>query len=113
MVKFENVITGLINYANDQLIPNMNTLQEIGFRIVLGELYDRRNELYKIYEKNGLLRTLGLFNDSGEMDIERLLSRLKMELQRKEKLEVVVPMYGKFVFTPEDVDMIYDYINKV
>lgn len=112
MIKFDNVITGLINYANENLLPGMNDLQEIGARLILAEIYERREVLKAELIKNGVVKTFGIMDSDGDLDIERLMNRLKTEIQNKGKLEISVPMYGKFIFKPEDIDMIYEYISK-
>ena len=110
MVQYEKAIDGLISYVNDNIIPGMNPLQEIGARIILGELYDRRNILKESMLNVGMLRTFGYIDNDGNLNIDSVFQRLKNEIEKKGEIMVSVPMYGTFKFKPNDIDTIYDYI---
>lgn len=113
MIEFEKMLDGLIKYIDEKFIVNMNNLQEIGVRIILGEVYDNRGKIKELLLNNGIVKTFGYIDNEGNIDIEKLMNRLKKEIQNKGKLEITVPMYGKMIFTPEDVDEIYNYIRGV
>lgn len=111
MVKFEKILDGLMAYINENIMPGLNNMQEIGARLLLGEIYDSRETLKKMLMENGIIKTFGYMDEEGNVDIERLLARLKTEIKNKGELEVSVPLYGKFKFKPEDIDVINEYIK--
>lgn len=111
MMNYDKTVEGLIEYINDVLIPGMNPLQEIGARVILGELYEQRSAIKDLMLKNGIVKTFGIMDSEGNMNIERLLVRLKTEIAKKGKVDVSIPGYGKFTFKAEDIDEIYKYMK--
>jgi hypothetical protein len=47
------------------------------------------------------------------VDVDDLAKDIKREIERKGKLVVSLPMFGRLTFTPNDVDVIVNYIKEV
>ena len=50
-------------------------------------------------------------DSEGNVDLEPIMRDLKREIDRKGKLSVEIPMFGKMSFTAADVDEIYREIT--
>lgn len=59
---------------------------------------------------NPIIRTFGIIDDGGNVDVQSLTAGLKHEIERKGKLTVSVPLFGNITFKPEDVDNLYNTI---
>ena len=60
---------------------------------------------------NGFIRTFGIIDSEGNIDVEGLAHDIKREIARKEKITLSIPMFGKMTFRPEDVDDLYKKIT--
>ncbi|MCM1023748.1 MAG: hypothetical protein NC395_06780 [Prevotella sp.] len=110
-VKFEAVLDGTAKFINKEIYPGMNDWQEILARITVGRIFENREAVKSAIVNNGIIRTFGIVDGNGDVDIERLMSDLKTEIQRKEKLEIKVPLFGKLTFYPSDADELYNMIT--
>lgn len=112
MVPFEEVIQGLSRFINsNNLYANMNDLQEIAARIAVGRILTNHEHIKTALMNNGIIRTFGFMDDEGNVDLENLMKELKGEIEKKGKMCIEIPMIGKFIFHPEDMDGLYREIT--
>lgn len=112
LYKFEKVVDGIAKYIDSEIYSGMNDVQELMARIVIGRLIENENAIKGNLVNNGIIRTFGFVDSEGMVDVDGLRSDLKKEIERKGKLSISLPMFGKFTFTPEDVDVLYRYITE-
>ena len=110
-VSFEKVVEGINRFIAKEIYPNLNELQEFAARIVVGRVNNSTAALKEYLANNGFVKTFGIIDSEGMVDIEQLLSEIKQEIQRKGTLVVEIPMMGKLTFKPEDVDVLYNEIK--
>ena len=111
MVEFNRVIDGLLRYLNNNLFAKMNDWQEVVARIAVGRIIGNPESLKQSLQANGIVRTFAVMDSEGNVDLEPLMRDLKREIDRKGKLTVEIPMFGKMSFTAADVDEIYREIT--
>ena len=111
MVSFEKVIDGLMRYLNKNLYANMNDWQEILARLAVGRIIGNPEELKKSLMGNGIVRTFAIMDSEGNVDLEPIMRDLKKEIERKGKLAIEIPMFGKLSFVASDIDEIYREIT--
>lgn len=109
-VKFEAVLDGMAKFIDKEIYSGMNDWQEFLARITVGRVFENKETVKAAVVNNGFIRTFGIVDEDGNVDIERLASDMKREIQRKERLEVSIPLFGKITFHPEDVDNLYNMI---
>ncbi len=110
MYKFERVIEGLSKYISDELYPDMNDWQEFMARVVVGRILNNQDQIRDIISSNGFIRTFGIIDKDGNVDVETLAEDIKREISRKEKITLEIPMFGKITFRPSDIDVIHKKI---
>lgn len=103
-VSFETVLNGIAKFIDKNVYTGMNDWQELIARIFVGRIFDARENLKSALVNCGFIRTFGIIDEDGNIDVENLAKDIKKELQRKEKITVSVPMFGKMTFVPQDVD---------
>lgn len=108
---FEKVIDGISKYIDREIYAGMNDFQELVARIFVGRVIDNEEGVKKALIDNGFIRTFAIMDKDGMVDIDTLAKDVKREIERKGKLVVSIPMFGKMTFTPEDVDVILNYIK--
>lgn len=109
---FEKVLDGAVRFINENVIPGMNDWQEIAARIAIGRLYENQQSVLTFLQNNGIVRAFGVINSDGDVDIDRLCTDLKREIQKKKKIQVAITGFGKMSFDASDVDKLYNYIKE-
>jgi hypothetical protein len=109
---FEKVLDGAVRFINENVIPGMNDWQEIAARIAIGRLYENQQSVLTFLQNNGIVRAFGVIDSDGDVDIDRLCADLKREIQKKKKIQVAIPGFGKMSFDASDVDKLYNYIKE-
>ena len=111
MVEFNRVIDGLARYMNNNLFANMNDWQEVVARVAVGRIIGNPDSLKQSLMANGIVRTFAVMDSEGNVDLEPIMRDLKREIDRKGKLTVEIPMFGKMRFVASDIDDIYREIT--
>jgi hypothetical protein len=111
-VEFEKVLDGLNRYIDREIYPGLNDLQEFAARLVVGRINSSSNAIKEYLVSNGFIKTFGLIDRDGMVDIDQLLHEVKREIERKGSIQVDVPMIGKLTFKPADVDVLCDEIKR-
>lgn len=110
-VPFERVMDGIIKYIDAEIIGGMNEWQELVARMAIGRIAENSDTVKSAILGNGIVRTFGVVDSDGMIDIDNLARDLKREIARKGKLTVKIPMFGVMTFKPEDVDKIHYMIT--
>lgn len=111
MVEFNRVVDGLARYLNNNFYSKLNDWQEVFARIAVGRIIGNPEALKQSLMANGIVRTFAIFDSDGNVDLENLARDLKREIERKGKISVEVPMFGKMSFVAADIDDIYREIT--
>lgn len=105
--EFEKVIDGMSRYINNEIYEGMNDLQEFAARVIVGRIINNQENVKEMLINNGFIRTFGIIDDEGMVDVYSLANDIKREISRQEKISFNVPMFGKMTFKPCDVDALY------
>lgn len=109
-MNFERVIDGINRYIEREIYSKMNDWQEIFAKIAIGRLVGNKDNLKATLQNNAVLQTFAIIDSEGNVDIDSLAMDLKNQIAQKGKMELDIPMFGKFVFTSSDVDKLYNTI---
>lgn len=110
-VPFERVMDGVIKYIDAEIIGGMNEWQELVARMAIGRIVENSEAVKSAVLSNGVVRTFGIVDSNGMIDIDGLARDLKREIARKGKLTVRIPMFGAMTFKSDDVDKIHYMIT--
>ena len=108
---FEQVLDGIMRYLNREILAKMSSWQEVIARAVVGRFVENTDALKRSLINNGFVKTMGIIDYQGNVDVDGLLSGLKRELEKKGSVEVQIPMVGRIVFKPEDLDALRNDIG--
>ena len=109
--EFEKVIDGIARYIDKEIYSGMNDLQEFIARLAIGRIISNEANVKENLINNGFIRTFGIIDSEGMIDVLTLTKDLKREIGRKEKITFEFPMFGKMTFDPSDVDVLYAEIT--
>ena len=104
---FDRVINGLIKYLDREIYIGMNDWQEMLARIAVSRLIGNKDHLRESLMANPFVRTFGIIDEGGNVDVDGLMRDLKEQIDRKGRFEISIPMFGKFSFTSGDVDKLH------
>lgn len=107
----KKVIDGIVKYIDKEIYSGMNDLQEFAARVLVGRFIGNEKNVEELLMNNGFLRTFGILDSDGMIDVKELACDIKRELEKKEKISVSLPMFGTWTFVPSDVDLLYHYIT--
>jgi hypothetical protein len=104
--EFEKVIEGISKYINDEIYAGMNDLQEFTARVFIGRFLNNQDNIKDMLLNNGFIKTFGIIDSNGMVDVKALITDVKRELARKGKVTFDIPWFGKYTFTPSDADVL-------
>ena len=110
MVSFEQILDGIARYLNKYLFSKMNDWQEVIARIAVGRIMENET-LKQSLMANPFVRTFAIFDSEGNVELEPLMRDLRKEIEKKGKMTVDIPLFGKISFTGEDVTELYREIT--
>ena len=111
-MKYETVIQGLINYINSEILVGMNDWQAMLARIAISRMLAVKDGFKTTVTQNTFLQSIGVVTVDGMVDVDGLAKDLKEQIAANGKLEVDLPVFGKFVFSPDDVDTLIKYVKE-
>ena len=109
---FEKVLDGVLRYLNSEVYSGMNDWQEVLARMAVGRFVGDPEKLKTMLLNNGMVRTFGVMDSDGNVDVDGLLRDLKAQIEQKGKLSFALPVFGTFTFKPEDVDKLHQMIGE-
>ena len=109
-MEFEKVVRGILKYLDREIYTGMNDWQEMIARIAIGRIFGDEKALKNTLMNNGFVRTFSIIDNNGKVDVDGLIRDIKKQIETKGKLEINIPMLGKFSFVAEDADCLHKYI---
>lgn len=111
-MNYEAVIQGIINYLNKEILSTMADWQAMLARIAISRVLTVKGGLKDAITNNAFLQSMGFVSVDGTVEIDRLAVDLKEQIASMGKLEIDLPIFGKYGFTPDDVDTLFKYIKE-
>ena len=108
-MNIERVMNGIARYMDREIYSNMNDWQEVVARLAVSRLLGNRN-LGNTLINNPYIRTFAIVDSDGNVDVDGLYRDLRTLVQQKGKIEISLPIFGKYTFHETDVDNLYNCI---
>ena len=107
-MNYEKVIRGIMKFINEEIYKNLNDWQEILARIIVGRIDTAA--LKDVLMNNTFVKSFGIVDANGNVDVNGLICDLKKQIESKGKLSITISMLGTFTFTTADVDKLHRMI---
>ena len=111
-MKIEQVITGLIRYIDNTMLPAFSDDQQTLYLIACEMATQYPETVLNLINNNFAVRVFLSPDKDGNVDIERAMKILKATAQRKGKIAMNIPKFGAVSLTAEDFDEILNYIKE-
>ena len=112
-MEFEKVLNGIVKYASKEVFVNMNSWQSALSRVAAARLINNAQNIKEMLSANAFIKTFGIFDDNGNVDLESLIADVKTAIREKGCIEFELPLFGKFKFIESEVDKMHSYIRSV
>lgn len=111
MVSIENIQKGLANYLDTELAGKLkdNSLQNVMIKVGISLYIKNFSSKIETLKDNTAIKMLGIFDDSGNIDVDVLRTELENNIPAT-GMKVDVPMVGTMTFHKDDVEKLYNYI---
>lgn len=111
MYTAEQVLQGLINYVDKEVLAKLDTKGKIVLGTGITIAMQNASTLLKNIPENDIVKMLGVVDENGMYDVEKIAVALKANVEKFGKLQFDVPLVGKLAFVPEDVTLLTQYIK--
>lgn len=111
-MNFDAVIQGIIRYLDAEIYKGMSDWQEMAARIAVSRILGNKDALRSSIVNNTFLQTFGVVSPDGMIDVDGLARDIKQQIAAKGKLEVSLPIFGRFTFYDTDVDHLVEHIKR-
>lgn len=109
-VDFDRVVNGIVKYLDREIYSGMNDWQKIIARMAVSRFIGNKDQIKAALASNPFVRTFAIMDENGMVDVEGLTDDLKNQIADIGKLEIEIPMFGKFKFTEDDVEKLKSMI---
>jgi hypothetical protein len=106
-MQYEKVINGLSKYITSEMYPALNDWQELVARLAVTRALNNQARIKDALQRNAFIKTFAIMDENGDVDVEGLMTDMKELISTKGKVDIHIPMFGKFSFTSADVDKLY------
>lgn len=111
MVSFEKLAAAVLSFIESEIIPSMTTAQEILARMAIAWVLDSGNIAVDMIAQNSWAKAFGIVDSKKNINADRALMYLHAIAQKK-KMEFTLPIFGHFVFGPEDIEKLQSLIKE-
>lgn len=113
MYTAEQVLNGIIKYADNEVLSKLDTKGKIFLGTGITIAMQNASTILKQIPQNDIVKMLGIVDDGGQYDVDLVATHLKENAKKYGKIQFNIPVVGTLTFTPEDVDKLKDYIEGV
>jgi hypothetical protein len=110
MIEMRKVTSGMLEFANRELLPKLDPTRQFFAGAVLGLMSGRLEAVAGELAKNPLVNTLGIVQGN-MVDLDAIYSALSAQFGKQPVLPVNIPMLGQYNFNAADATLLYQIIS--
>ena len=111
MITVDQAMRGVVRFIDTEILPHLPTGKGIGAGIAVALIMDGGKERILALRENPLIKTMGVMDESGNIDLDRLYNAARPRFDGQ-KLPVTLPLIGELRFDVNDLDKLYKYIQE-
>ena len=112
MVTVHQIRQGLEQYLDTEILPHLPAMKRFGISVYIELLLQQIENQSGDFLEKPAIKILGLADENGNIDIEKLYGVAKNKFGSADRLEMDIPIAGRFVFNKSDVDNLFDMIRR-
>lgn len=111
MATIDQIMRAVTRFADNEILPRLPTGKGIEAGILLALVMEGGREKLLALREHPAVKMMGVMDESGNVDVERLYSVARPKLDGK-KLPVSVPIIGELRFDVNDLDRLYSMVQE-
>ena len=111
MYHLNQVISGIQNYVESEILQKINGWQKWIVATAISLMLDKSTNIFNSLKSNELVKMLELIDDDDRIDVDSIYRELKKQAE-KGAITIDLPMLGAVTFTSTDVDRLYSLIQR-
>lgn len=109
MVNLQQVVNGITQFLDNEMLPHMTGWQKWTFGVVASLALNRAVPIFNEIKNKPIVKALQVISADDNIDIDTLYRELHKQAQ-KGAITVEIPGAGAFTFKVDDVENLYRYI---
>ena len=107
MVTSRQIVEGITEYANKDIMPKLEPSQQFMAGLVLGIAGGKADGMLKALAAQPMISALGVIQPNGEVDLDTLYAAASAQMDRQGFLPIDIPIIGRMTFDRGDLDNVY------
>jgi hypothetical protein len=110
MVTTQQVIKGVLEYADKNVMPKLEEGKQFLAGMVLGVVGNKADGMIRALAQQPMIAALDIAKPNGEVDLDTLYAAAVAQIDKQHALPVDVPIIGRLTFSRSDLDELYHVI---
>lgn len=112
MVSIDKIEKGVVQFVMNNIVPTMaeTSLERLAISAFAAPFIHAKRKDVEELIMSPEMQGMGFSNENHEVDVELLKNQIKQHMSPK-GVEYEHAIFGKFIFTADDVDTLYTYIT--
>lgn len=111
-VSAEQLVNGLILYADEEVIRNLPTQGKWLVGASIGIMTTKVNNLVHLLNDNKFFQMTEIIDENGMFDVDLIMDSLRESASKYGKVSFQIPVVGKLIFSAADIDLIKKYVEE-
>ena len=107
MVEIARIRDGVVDYANERIIPKLTPGKQFVAGTVIGLVAAKADTLARMLAENELVKASGLVAENGMVDLDTLYDAALTQVRKQRTLPIDIPMIGRMTFDESDLADLY------
>ncbi len=111
MISISQFKQGILSYIENELLTLLPQWKRFAAATYIALAADNLDEKLNELRTKPMIEVLGLFDESGNIDINRLRKVLSSQMNQQKELVLPIPVLGDLTLTAHDLDKLMQYIE--
>lgn len=107
MVTSKQIVEGVAEYADKNIMPKLEPTQQFLAGIALGVAGGKADGLLRTLAQQPMITALGVVRENGDVDLDTLYASASAQMERQGSLPIDIPIIGRMTFDRGDLDELY------
>ena len=113
MVTTQQVVKGVLEYADKNVMPKLEEGKQFLAGMVLGVVGNKADGMIRALAQQPMIAALDIIKPNGDVDLDTLYAAASAQMDRQGSLSIDIPIIGKMTFDRSDLDALYRTICRL
>ena len=113
MVTSKQIVEGVVAYANKDIMPKLEPMQQFLTGMALGVAGGKADGMIRTLAQQPMIAALDIIKPNGDVDLDTLYAAASAQMDRQGSLPIDIPIIGKMTFDRSDLDALYRTICRL